>query len=97
MPGTAHAPGDTDTTGFEQVLVELAIGRYGSRTVPAYRSSGDALLPVLQLAELTEALARPVAGGAIELLISPDPSPVVLDPARWEIRTPHSTLDAPPP
>ncbi|HEU4524447.1 MAG TPA: hypothetical protein VFR62_05465, partial [Gemmatimonadales bacterium] len=56
VPGTAHAQGDTDTTGFEQVLVELSIGRYGSRTVPAYRSSGDALLPVLQLAELTEVL-----------------------------------------
>ena len=51
-PGAAHAQADTDTTGFEKILVELSIGRYGSRTVPAYRASGDALLPVLQLAVL---------------------------------------------
>ena len=81
-----------DTTGLEPVLVELAVGRYGSRTVPAYRSSGDALLPVLQLAELAELRARPLAGGAVEMTLEPGNHLVTLDPSRGEIRGPGRTV-----
>ena len=91
----AHAQ-KADTTGLEAVLIELSVGRYGSRTVPAYRSSGDALLPVLQLAELAELGAAVLADSAIELRLRADRQPVLLDPARWEIRGPDATLELTP-
>jgi hypothetical protein len=86
-PGTLAAQVPTDSAGLEPVIVELAIGRYGSRTVSAYRSSGDALLPVLQLAEMVELRAQPRTGGGVELTLGPDRRLVTLDPAKWEIRT----------
>ena len=95
-PAAAHAQTAIDTTRLEPVLVELSVGRYGSRTVPAYRSSGDALLPVLQLAELAELGAAVLPDSAIELTLRPDRQPVVLDPARWEIRGPDATLELTP-
>jgi hypothetical protein len=95
-PEAAHAQTATDTSGLEPVLIELSVGRYGSRTVPAYRSSGDALLPVIQLAELAELRAAPLSAGAIELTLGPDRPPVVLDPTRWEIRAPDVTLELTP-
>jgi hypothetical protein len=76
-----------DSADLEPVIVELAIGRYGSRTVSAYRSSGDALLPVLQLAEMAELRSLPLSGGAVELTLEPGRRVVTLDPSRWEIRT----------
>jgi hypothetical protein len=94
-PAAAHAQ-KADTTGLEAVLIELSVGRYGSRTVPAYRSSGDALLPVLQLAELAELGAAILPHGAIELTLRADRQPVLLDPARWEIRGPDATLELTP-
>jgi hypothetical protein len=95
-PAAAHAQTTADTTGLEPVLIELSVGRYGSRTVPAYRSSGDALLPVLQLAELAELQAASLSAGAIELTVRQDRHPVVLDPIRWEIRAPDVTLELTP-
>ena len=89
----AHAQAAPDTTGLEPVLIELSVGRYGSRTVPAYRSSGDALLPILQLAELAELRAALLSAGAIELTVRQDRHPVLLDPTRWEIRAPDVTLE----
>ncbi len=91
-PAALRAQVALDTTGLEPVLVELAIGRYGSRTVPAYRSSGDALLPVLQLAEMAELSSRPLAQGAIEMTLEPGGRLVTLDPARAEIRAPRRTV-----
>jgi hypothetical protein len=81
-----------DSSGLEPVIVELAIGRYGSRTVSAYRSSGDALLPVLQLADMAELHARPLSGGGVELTLEPGRRLATLDPSRWEIRTGDATL-----
>ena len=95
-PAAAHAQTAIDTAGLEPVLVELSVGRYGSRTVPAYRSSGDALLPVLQLAELAELGAAVLPDSAIELTLRADRQPVVLDPARWEVRGPDATLELTP-
>jgi hypothetical protein len=85
-----------DTTRLEPVLIELAIGRYGARTVPAYRSGSDALLPVLQLAELSELRARPLEGGAVEMTLEPGRRVVLLDPTRWEIRAPRGTVSLTP-
>jgi hypothetical protein len=76
-----------DSTRLEPVIVELAIGRYGSQTVSAYRSGDDALLPLLQLAEMAELRSRLLTGGAIELTLEPGRRLVTLDPSRWEIRT----------
>lgn len=95
-PAAAHAQATTDTAGLEPVLIELSVGRYGSRTVSAYRSSGDALLPVLQLAELAELRAVPHPDGTIELTLDPDRRPVLLDPARWEIRGLDTTVELTP-
>jgi hypothetical protein len=94
-PSAAHAQ-SADTTGLEPVIIELSVGRYGSRTIPAYRSSGDALLPVLQLAELADLRAAPLSGGGIALTLDPERHPVVLDPTRWEIRGLDATLELTP-
>jgi hypothetical protein len=95
-PRAAHAQATADTTGLEPVLIELSVGRYSSRTVPAYRASGDALLPVLQLAELAELRVASLPDGAIEVTVRQGRQPVVLDPARWEIRAPDVTLELTP-
>ncbi len=86
-PASLRAQVALDPAGLEPVIVELAIGRYGSRTVSAYRSSGDALLPVLELAEMAELRSLPLAGGEIELTLEPAARRVTLDPSKWEIRT----------
>jgi hypothetical protein len=86
-PPGLRAQTAADSAGLEPVIVELAMGRFGSRTVSAYRSSGDALLPVLQLAEMAELRSLPLAGGAVELTLEPGRRLVTLDPSRWEIRT----------
>ena len=86
-PAGLHAQAAADSAGLEPVIVELAIGRYGSRTISAYRSSGDALLPVLQLADMVELRSRPIPGGEIELMLEPGRQLVMLDPSLWEIRT----------
>ena len=84
-PADLRAQVATDSAGLEPIIVELGIGRYGSRTVSAYRSSGDALLPVLQLAEMAELRSQPLPAGAIELTVGR--RAVTLDPSTWEIRT----------
>jgi hypothetical protein len=86
-PASGRAQVAADPAGLEPVIVELAIGRYGSRTVSAYRSSGDALLPLLQLAEMTELRSLSLSGGMVELNLEPGRRVVTLDPSKWEIRT----------
>ena len=95
-PSRLGAQSAADTTGLEPVIVELAVGRYGTETVMAYRSSGEALLPVLRLAEMAEIRARPLAGGAIELTLDPGRKVVLLEPARWEIRTGDGAIELTP-
>ena len=95
-PSRLGAQSAADTAGLEPVIVELAVGRYGTETVMAYRSSGDALLPVLRLAEMAEIRARPLAGGAIELTLDPGRKVVLLEPARWEIRTGDGAIELTP-
>ena len=85
-PEALRAQAGADSAGLEPVIVELAIGRYGSRTVSAYRSSGDALLPVLELAELAELRSVPLPGGGVRMTLEPGRRLVTFDPSRWEIR-----------
>ena len=85
-PEALRAQAWADSAGLEPVIVELAIGRYGSRTVSAYRSSGDALLPVLELAELAELRSVPLPGGGVRMTLEPGRRLVTFDPSRWENR-----------
>ena len=91
-PAQLHAQAAKDSVALEPVLVELAVGRYGSQTVSAYRSSGDALLPVFRLAEMAELRSLALAGGALELTLEPGRRQVMLDPTKWEIRTGDATI-----
>jgi hypothetical protein len=70
----------------DPVIVELALGRYVSRTVPAYRAGNEALIPVSQLADLAEIAMQPLPGGGVELVIQPGGRRVAIDPASAEIR-----------
>ncbi len=91
-PAQLHAQAAKDSVALEPVLVELAVGRYGSQTVSAFRSSGDALLPVARLAEMAELRSLALAGGALELTLEPGRRQVMLDPTKWEIRTGDATI-----
>lgn len=68
-------------------IVELALGRYVSRTMPAYRSGDDALLPLSQFAELAEIAIRPLPRGGLELTLQPGSHRVTVDPENPEIRS----------
>ncbi len=91
-PAAASAQSAEDTAGPEPVILELSVGRYGSRTVSAYRSSIDVLLPVLQLAEVAELRTVLLSGGAVEITLEPGRHKVVLDPSVREIQTRDGTL-----
>ncbi|HEX2219772.1 MAG TPA: carboxypeptidase-like regulatory domain-containing protein [Gemmatimonadales bacterium] len=91
-PTAVGAQSAADTAGPEPVIVELSVGRYGSRTVSAYRSSIDALLPVLQLAEVAELRTVLLSGGAVEITLEPGRHKVILDPSVREIQTRDGTL-----
>jgi hypothetical protein len=82
-----EAQATPDTT-----IVELEIGRYASRTVPAFRLGGDALLPIAQLAEMAEIESKPLAGGGLELIIQPGAHRIAIDPAVPEIRADGRTV-----
>jgi len=79
-----HAPDAT--------LVELALGQYVSRTVPAFRAGDEALLPVAQLAELAEIATRQLPAGGLELILQPGAHRVVLQPGSTEIRSAAGTI-----
>jgi hypothetical protein len=70
----------------DPMIVELAVGRYVSRTVPAFRCGEEALVPVSQLADLAEIATRPLAGGGIELVLQPHDRRITLDPSRPEVK-----------
>ena len=78
---TGAAPGAADA-----IIVELALGRALSRTVPAYRAGEEAFLPLGQFTELAEIAARPLPGGAFELMLQPGAHRVTIDPASSVIR-----------
>ncbi len=85
----AQAAADSSVTlrAPDPIIVELALGRYGSRTVSAYRSGDDALLPLSQFADLAELATRSLPGGGVELILQPGERRVAIDPRRAEIET----------
>jgi hypothetical protein len=89
-PRVAH-PQTSDQTG-EPVIVELSVGRYGSRTVEALQVGRDVLLPLSVIAELAEVRYRRVPPGAAELVIEPGARRSLSDPATTEIRFGDTTL-----
>ena len=74
------------------VIAELSLGRYVSRTVPAYRSGDDALLPITQLADLAEIATRPLPGGGLELILQPGARRVAIQPETSEIKSPSGSV-----
>jgi hypothetical protein len=84
------------TSGREPVIVELAVGRYGTRTVAAYRAGGDALLPVSVVAELVEIRYRRLPAGQVELTLEPGDRRIALDTAATEFRAGDTTLSLTP-
>ena len=76
----------------DPIILELAVGRLGSRTVPAFRSGNDALLPLSQFAEEAEIATHTLAGGKIELTLQPGNRRVAFDPTSPEIRSGKVTI-----
>jgi hypothetical protein len=82
-----------DSTGAPDAsIVELALGRYVSRTVPAYRDGDAALLPLTQLADLAELAFRALPAGGLELTLQPGNRRIAVDPAVAEIRSGRETV-----
>jgi hypothetical protein len=76
----------------DATIVELALGRFVSRTVPAFRAGDEALLPVTQFAELAEIATRQLPTGGLELLLQPGDHRVTIDPQSGEIKLGGSTI-----
>ncbi len=81
----------SDHTG-EPVIVELSVGRYGTRTVEALQVGRDVLLPLSVVAELGEIRYRRVPPASAELVIEPGARRALSDPATMEIRFGDTTL-----
>jgi hypothetical protein len=77
---------------LDPVIVELAMGRYRSRTVPAFRSGDDALLPLSQVADQAEIASQPLPGGGVELILQPGARRLAFDPTNREIRSGKTTI-----
>jgi hypothetical protein len=80
----------------EPVIIELAIGRYGSRTVAAFRTGDDALLPLSQIADQAEIATQPLPGGGTELILRPGNRTILFDPLSPEIHTGKGTITLTP-
>ena len=94
----AQGAGDSASAGRapDAIIVELSLGRYVSRTMPAFRWGDDALLPVAQLADLAEIATRPLPGGGLELVLQPGDHRVAMDPTSREIRAGAATVGVTP-
>lgn len=80
----------------DATIVELALGRLVSRTVPAFRSGDDALIPLTQFADLAEIASRPLPAGGLELILQPGDRRVMIDPASGEIHSGTTTVTLTP-
>jgi len=67
---------------IEPVLLELRLGRYAARTVPAHRSGNDALLPVLQVFDLAEMRTQWSRDSTLTALIQPGNRRFTIEPRR---------------
>lgn len=90
-PGTARAQAGMPSGG-EPIIVELAVGRHTFRTIPAFRSGGDALLPIGIVAELAEIRYRLIPPDTAEIVLQPGSRRILLNPGATEIRTGDTTL-----
>ena len=75
-----------DRPAAEPVLLELALGRIASRTVPAYRVREEALVPLTAFLDMAELVVLRHTGGILETVIQPGNVPFVLDPASRSLK-----------
>lgn len=86
-PLSAQAP------AAEPVLIELTIGRIASRTVQAYRSADEALIPLGAFFDLAEIRANRRPDGGLDALLQPGNVPFVVEPATHQVRIGKQKLD----
>lgn len=67
---------------IEPVLLEMRLGRYAERIVPAHRAGEAALLPLLQFFDLAEIRARWSSDSTIVAILQPGNRRVTVDPRR---------------
>lgn len=72
----------TQDPQIEPVLVDLRIGRYASRTVPAHRVADTALIPILPFLELAELGRKQGADGSVTTTLQPGNVVLTIDPRR---------------
>lgn len=70
---------------IEPVLLEMRIGRYAERTIPAHRAGDVALLPLLQFFELAEIRARWTGDSTVVAIIQPGNRRLTVDPRRRRV------------
>ncbi len=75
-PSAPLQPVAHDTT--EPVIVELALGRLTTRTVPAYRLGGHALIPLVQFLDLAEIRVERATLGEVVARLEPGGVPFVV-------------------
>ncbi|HEY7683877.1 MAG TPA: hypothetical protein VH879_14620 [Gemmatimonadales bacterium] len=94
LSGPRALPAQTQSP--EAVLVELAIGRIASRTVPAYRAGEQALIPLSTFFELSEVRATRRPDGALEAIVQPANVALVVEPASHTVRLGKEKLPVTP-
>jgi len=82
---TAEDTTSADSSLVDPIIVELAVGRLRSLTVPAFRSGNDALLPLSSIADQAGIATHALPGGGLELLLQPGNRRIVFDPASQEV------------
>ena len=80
----------------DPVLLELRLGSAASRTVEAFRSADEALLPVLQLFEMAEVLATRDSAGRVHATLQPGNIPLLIDPLAGRARAGRRDVLIPP-
>ncbi len=71
---------------IDSVLIELQLGRIAGRTVEAFRSGDNALVPLGVFFDLAEVRTSRDADGALEAMIQPGNVHLTLDPASRSLR-----------
>jgi hypothetical protein len=74
----AQVPVRADTVP-EEALLELRLGRYVARTLPAWRIGDDALIPLTQFLDLAEIRAEVGADGVLRGELAPAHQPFLVD------------------
>ena len=77
----------------DSVLIELQLGRIASRTVEAFRSGDNALIPLGAFFDLAEVRSSRRPDGTLEAMIQPGNVPFTLDPASRTLRVGSTRYD----